>query len=89
MPESLDLEEASEKFSPINLISSNSPKILTIHGTKDAWVPYDQAILLDNKLKDKHQLLTIENGGHYGFSDEEDQIIRQNIAEFLRDTYKD
>jgi esterase/lipase len=52
-------------------------------------VPYDQAILLDNKLKDKHQLLTIENGGHYGFSDEEDQIIRQNIAEFLRDTYKD
>lgn len=89
LPESLDLKEASEKFSPINLISSNSPKILTIHGTKDAWVPYDQAILLDKKLKDKHQLLTIENGGHYGFSDEEDQIIRQNIAEFLRDTYKD
>jgi len=89
LPESLTLEEASEKFSPINLVSPNSPQVLTIHGTKDDWVPYDQAILLDQKLKDKHQLLTIENGGHYGFSDEADQIIRQNIAEFLRDTYKD
>ena len=89
LPESLTLEEASEKFSPINLVGPNSPQVLTIHGTKDDWVPYDQAILLDQKLKDKHQLLTIENGGHYGFSDEADQIIRQNIAEFLRDTYKD
>jgi acetyl esterase/lipase len=89
LPESLALEEASEKFSPINLVGPNSPQVLTIHGTKDDWVPYDQAILLGKKLKAKHQLLTIENGGHYGFSDEEDQIIRQNIAEFLRDTYKD
>lgn len=89
LPESLTLEEASEKFSPINLVGPNSPQVLTIHGTKDDWVPYDQAILLGKKLKAKHQLLTIENGGHYGFSDEEDQIIRQNIAEFLRDTYKD
>ena len=89
LPESLTLEEASEKFSPINLVGPNSPQVLTIHGTKDDWVPYDQAILLGKKLKDKHQLLTIENGGHYGFSDEADQIIRQNIAEFLRDTYKD
>ena len=89
LPESLTLEEASEKFSPINLVGPNSPQVLTIHGTKDDWVPYDQAILLDKKLKDRHQLLTIENGGHYGFTDESDQIIRQNIAEFLRDTYKD
>ena len=80
LPESLTLEEASEKFSPINLVGPNSPQVLTIHGTKDDWVPYDQAILLDQKLKDKHQLLTIENGGHYGFSDEADQIIRQNLS---------
>ena len=42
MPESLTLEEASEKFSPINLVGPNSPQVLTIHGTKDDWVPYDQ-----------------------------------------------
>lgn len=89
LPSDLDPEEASKNLSPINLISLNSPKVLTIHGAKDSWVPYDQAILLDKKLKDNHQLLTIENGGHYGFSDDEDQIIRLKISEFLRDTYND
>jgi len=89
LPSDLDPEEASKNLSPINLISLNSPKVLTIHGVKDSWVPYDQAILLDKKLKDNHQLLTIENGGHYGFSEDEDQIIRLKISEFLRDTYND
>ena len=89
LPSDLDPEEASKNLSPINLISLNSPKVLTIHGAKDSWVPYDQAILLDKKLKENHQLLTIENGGHYGFSDDEDQIIRLKISEFLRDTYND
>tara|TARA_B110000305_G_C19321496_1_gene579177 strand:- start:211 stop:1044 length:834 start_codon:yes stop_codon:yes gene_type:complete len=89
LPSDLGPEEASKNLSPINLISLNSPKVLTIHGAKDSWVPYDQAILLDKKLKDNHQLLTIENGGHYGFSDDEDQIIRLKISEFLRDTYND
>lgn len=89
LPSDLNPEEASKNLSPINLISLNSPKVLTIHGAKDSWVPYDQAILLDKKLKDNHQLLTIENGGHYGFSDDEDQIIRLKISEFLRDTYND
>jgi acetyl esterase/lipase len=89
LPSDLGPEEASKNLSPINLISLNSPKVLTIHGAKDSWVPYDQAILLEKKLKDNHQLLTIENGGHYGFSDDEDQIIRLKISEFLRDTYND
>ena len=89
LPSDLGPEEASKNLSPINLISLNSPKVLTIHGAKDSWVPYDQAILLDKKLKDNHQLLTIENGGHYGFSDDEDQIIRLKISKFLRDTYND
>ena len=89
LPSDLNPEEASKNLSPINLISLNSPKVLTIHGAKDSWVPYDQAILLDKKLKDNHQLLTIENGGHYGFSDDEDQIIRLKISKFLRDTYND
>ena len=89
LPNDLDLEDTSKKLSPIYLISSNSPKVLTIHGTKDSWVPYDQAILLDKKLKDNHQLLTIENGGHYSFSDDQDKVIRMEISEFLRSTYND
>jgi acetyl esterase/lipase len=89
LPEGVDLKEVSKNLSPINLISLNSPRVLTIHGTKDSWVPYDQAILLDRKLKDRHELLTIENGGHYSFSDDQDRIIRLKISEFLENNYND
>ncbi len=51
-------------------------------------MPYDQALLLDEKLGDKHKLLTIEGGGHYGFSEDEDNLIRQTIASFLIENYK-
>ena len=61
---------------------------MTVHGTSDRWVPYDQALLLDEKLGDKHELLTINNGGHYGFSKDEDNLIRLTIAAFLKENYK-
>ena len=89
LPEKLDLENMSKKLSPIYLVGSNPPRVLTIHGTNDSWVPYDQAIRLDKILKDKHQLLTIKNGGHYSFSDDQDKVIRMEISEFLRNTYND
>ena len=54
LPEKLDLENMSKKLSPIYLVGSNPPRVLTIHGTNDSWVPYDQAIRLDKILKDKH-----------------------------------
>ena len=57
--------------------------MLTIHGTNDVWVPYSQAELLDRKLKEKHILHTVEGGGHYGFSEEEDQAIREKIKNFI------
>ena len=72
----------------VYLINENSPSVLTVHGTSDRWVPYDQALLLDEKLGDKHRLLTIEDGGHYGFSEDEDNLIRQTIASFLIENYK-
>jgi len=84
----VNLSEASKKLSPINLIDQNSPNILTIHGTSDRWVPYKQALLLEEKLGDKHQLLTIEGGGHYYFSDEEDDLIRKTISSFLKESYQ-
>ena len=31
--------------------------MLTIHGTDDVWVPYEQAKILDEKLKDKWEKL--------------------------------
>ena len=61
--------------------------VLTIHGTKDRWVPYNQAVLLDQGLGEQHQLLTIDDGGHYNFSDEADEIIRQTISSFLKSNF--
>jgi len=46
-------------------------------------VPYSQAKLLDQQLKEKHILHTVEGGGHYGFSEEEDQAIRDKIKNFI------
>ena len=37
------------------LLNEIDLNVLTIHGTSDRWVPYEQAVLLDEKLKDQHQ----------------------------------
>ena len=50
------ITEASKELSPIYLVDNQSIKVLTIHGTNDVWVPYSQAKLLDQQLKEKHKL---------------------------------
>jgi acetyl esterase/lipase len=47
-------EEAPESwrdFSPINFVSSSSPPILILHGTKDGIVPFSHAELLRDRLR--------------------------------------
>ena len=81
------IELLSKTLSPINLLNGIDLNVLTIHGTSDRWVPYGQALLLDQKLGNQHQLLTIDRGGHYYFSEEEDEIIRQTISSFLSSNF--
>ena len=52
-----NIEIISRTLSPVYFLNEKTPDILTIHGTKDRWVPYNQAVLLDEKLGEKHQLL--------------------------------
>ena len=87
IPAELTLKEASKKLSPIYYIDDNAPNVLSIHGTADRWVPYNQAILIANSLGNSHDLLTIDGGGHYFFSDTEDEQIRLKISEFLKNNY--
>ena len=82
-----NIDQITKTLSPINILDGINLNVLTIHGTSDRWVPYEQAVLLDEKLKDHHQLLTIDGGGHYYFSEEEDEIIRQTISSFLRSNF--
>ena len=82
-----NIDLISKTLSPINLLDGIDLNVLTIHGTSDRWVPYEQALLLDQKLGNQHQLLTIDGGGHYYFSEEEDEIIRQTISSFLSSNF--
>ena len=90
IPEDVSISEASINLSPMNMITTkNGPEVLTIHGTNDRWVPYEQAQLLEKKLNKKHHLLTIEGGGHYYFSEDEDNLIRNKITDFISKYIKD
>ena len=82
-----DLEKNSLKYSPINMTVIKPPNFLTIHGTKDSWVPYSQAVLLDTKLQKNHKLLTIDNGRHYRFSESQNELIRTEIKKFIDINY--
>ncbi len=82
-----NIDLISKTVSPINLLDGIDLNVLTIHGTSDRWVPYEQALLLDQKLGNQHQLLTIDGGGHYYFSKVEDEIIRQTISSFLSSNF--
>ena len=82
-----NIDQITKTLSPINILDGINLNVLTIHGTSDRWVPYEQALLLDQRLGNKHQLLTIDGGGHYYFSEEEDEIIRETISSFLSSNF--
>ena len=82
------LSDMLYSYSPVNLNTTTIPNILTIHGTDDSWVPYNQAEILHEKLKGNHILVTIEKGGHYRFKKDQNEYIGFKIDEFLKDNYK-
>lgn len=66
------LADISAAYSPIHLVNADSPPVLTIHGTDDVIVPYDQAVVLHEKLQElgfRNRLLSLEGGTHAGFTD--------------------
>ena len=73
----------STKYSPIEIIHKKVPKVITVHGTDDTLVPYKHALRLDEALKPKHVLITVDGGEHWRFSDEEHLEIKKQIDENL------
>jgi len=48
-----------------NYWNTNPSEVISIHGTKDGIVPYENSLLLkENFLQQKFELLTLENTGH-------------------------
>ena len=81
-----DRDDVARRVSPTNYIHADLPPILTIHGDQDSIVPYDHATRLHEALEAAgvaNKLVTIEGGGHGGFSPAENQRIYAAIRAFL------
>ena len=83
IPPNKTIQEISEKYSPIEIVHKDVPKVVTVHGTEDRLVPYNHALMLDDVLKTKHLLITVDGGEHWRFSDEEHLAIKNQIDEFM------
>jgi acetyl esterase/lipase len=73
--------------SPVAYVHHGAPPVLTIHGTADAVVPYEQAQLLHSALRKarvRSQLTTLHGKGHGdNWSDKEQQRNAAAILAFL------
>lgn len=69
--------------SPITHVSKDDPPMLSIHGTDDPLVPYNQSVILDQALREvgcNSTLITVKGGGHGGFNNPE---INELLAAFF------
>ena len=78
-------DELAKRLSPIHYVNKNNPPIITIHGDKDALVPYEQSVRLHKALDAAgvpNQLVTMPGAGHGGFSYEQNQRSWAAIRSF-------
>ena len=70
----------------MNHVNADLPPILSIHGDEDSIVPYSHGVRLHEALERagvSNKLITVEGGGHGGFSSEQMERIYSQIREFL------
>ena len=80
-------DELADKLSPINYVRADVPPILTIHGDRDTYVPYQQAVRFHKALDAIHarnQLLTIPGKGHGDFNATQNLEAWKAIKAFLK-----
>jgi acetyl esterase/lipase len=86
LPDKMDL---AKRLSPLTYVRSGLPPIITIHGTNDALVPYQEAEQLHQALDRvgaPNELITIPGGGHGSqfWSREDNWKAQSAIFEFLK-----
>ncbi|MEZ5400632.1 MAG: alpha/beta hydrolase [Bryobacteraceae bacterium] len=75
------------RASAIQWVTPSTPPTLSIHGTLDLNVPYQQSVDLHARLREagvENQLETIERGGHGFKGDDQEQADRAMIAFFRK-----
>ena len=83
---SADRIAIAARVSPMNHVRDDLPPILTIHGDEDSIVPYAHGVRLHEALESagvSNKLITIEGGGHGGFSPGQMEEIYAQIRDFL------
>jgi len=86
LPDRMDL---AKRLSPLSYVRSGLPPIITIHGTKDSLVPYQEAVRLHEALDRvgaPNELVTIPGGVHGSqfWSREDNWKAQSAIFEFLK-----
>lgn len=80
--------------SPHTYLNKSTPPFLIIHGTSDASVPYDQAILHTKLLKERGipvELITVQDGVHGVMNWQKDprfHTYKQPLIDWLKKTLK-
>jgi acetyl esterase/lipase len=75
-----------KSVSPLYKVTKNSPPVYIVHGDADPIVPYNQSVALYEKLKEsnvKTKILTIKEGGHGKFTEEEKSVLNKDMWTFL------
>jgi acetyl esterase/lipase len=88
VPNAPERDSILKVASPIQYVTSSSPPIMTIHGDQDVSAPYDQGVLLHEKLKtigNKNFFLTIPGKKHGNFDAAEMTMIYNEIWKFLEE----
>lgn len=79
-------EELAKQVSPLTYVRAGIPPVISVHGDADPVVPYTQKQRFHQALAKAgvaHELVTIPNGKHGGFTDEENLKALAAIRTFL------
>lgn len=79
--------ERARAASPVAHASAGDPPVLTVHGTDDRTVPFDQAVRLDAALRAAgvpHVLVRVEGAGHGDFGTAADDRVLAFLDRHLR-----
>lgn len=80
--------DAAKAASPVSYIDKKDVPVLTVHGTDDKTVPYEQAEILHKKLQQagiENYLVTIVGGGHENFGNVADRRVKAFLKRMLYD----
>ena len=78
--------EKAKAASPVAYVTPNDAPVLTVHGTEDPQVPYDQGVRIDAALRKAgvpSYLVTIEGAGHGDFGTAADDRVKALFDEYL------